>query len=295
MLHVICGAPCAGKTTYVEQNAKDGDLIIDADRIASAFGGASHQAKGEPFEVALKARQTAIDHALKSEGETWLIDTSPSAENLSIYKQFGADVVVLDTPKETCLERAKMRPDGTTQAIEKWFCNKDSLHKNLHSLGGKQMEGNNTGLQGNEQNERTFAQAEVDAIVETRLKRERAKYADYDELKAKADKYDESVENAKSELQKATERADALQAQVDQMTRANSEREMRARVAEETGVPVSLLTGATEEDCEAQAKAILSFAKPDTYPQVKDKGESNHSPGKKTTSEQFAKWAEEQF
>lgn len=157
------------------------------------------------------------------------------------------------------------------------------------------MEEKNTGLQGNEQNERTFAQAEVDAIVETRLKRERAKYADYDELKAKADKYDESVENAKSELQKATERADALQAQVDQMTRANSEREMRARVAEETGVPVSLLTGATEEDCEAQAKAILSFAKPDTYPQVKDKGESNHSPGKKTTSEQFAKWAEEQF
>ena len=45
------------------------------------------------------------------------------------------------------------------------------------------------------QPERTFTQAEMDAIIGDRLNRERQKYADYAELKAKALKFDEA-ENA---------------------------------------------------------------------------------------------------
>ena len=61
----------------------------------------------------------------------------------------------------------------------------------------------------------TFTQEQVDAIVAERLKRERAKYADYDDLKTKATKYDEAEEASKSELQKATEKAAALQKRLD--------------------------------------------------------------------------------
>ncbi len=42
--------------------------------------------------------------------------------------------------------------------------------------------------------EKTFTQGEMDAIIGERLAREREKYADYDILKAKAAKFDESVE-----------------------------------------------------------------------------------------------------
>jgi hypothetical protein len=38
--------------------------------------------------------------------------------------------------------------------------------------------------------EKTFTQAELDAVVKDRLKREREKYADYDAVKAKATKLD---------------------------------------------------------------------------------------------------------
>ena len=41
-----------------------------------------------------------------------------------------------------------------------------------------------------EQPERTFTQAEMDAIIRDRLSRERSKYADYDDIKAKAQKFD---------------------------------------------------------------------------------------------------------
>ena len=56
--------------------------------------------------------------------------------------------------------------------------------------------------------ERTFTQAEMDAIIGDRLKRERAKYADYNELAKKAKAFDEAEEAGKSELQKAVEERD---------------------------------------------------------------------------------------
>ena len=57
-----------------------------------------------------------------------------------------------------------------------------------------------------QQENRTFTQDEVNAIVADRLTRERAKYADYDDLKGKAGRADE-----------ADSRAAALQQQLDAM------------------------------------------------------------------------------
>lgn len=129
---------------------------------------------------------------------------------------------------------------------------------------------------------RTFTQAEVDAIVHKRLK-------DYDNLKAKAQRLDELEEASKTELQKATERADALQAQLDTIKQEKELSDMRNKISAETGVPAHLLSGSTEEECATQAKAILDFAKPNPYPTVKDSGENN-KPRSKTDAELFGEW-----
>ena len=136
--------------------------------------------------------------------------------------------------------------------------------------------------------ERTFTQAELDAIVGDRLKRERAKYEGFETFKAKAEKLDAIEEQSKTELEKATEKATALQAELDRLKRADEIRALRERISTETGVPASLLTAETEEDCTAQAKAIMAFAKP-SYPAVKDGGEVSGS-SKRTTRQQFADW-----
>lgn len=103
-----------------------------------------------------------------------------------------------------------------------------------------------------QQENRTFTQDEVNAIVADRLARERAKYADYDDLKAQAGK------------------TDALQQQLDAIAADKARREMKQKVSDATGVPVELLTGETEEACTAQAQAIRAYANP--YPNVKDGG-----------------------
>lgn len=114
-----------------------------------------------------------------------------------------------------------------------------------------------------QQENRTFTQDEVNAIVADRLTRERAKYADYNDLKGKAGRADE-----------ADSRAAALQQQLDAMKADNDRREMKQRVSAATGVPAALLTGDTEEACTAQAQEILKFSAP-AYPNVRDGGESD--------------------
>lgn len=117
--------------------------------------------------------------------------------------------------------------------------------------------------------EKNFTQAEVDSIVEGRLARERGKYADYESLKDKADKYDEMQEKSKTELQKEKEKNIALQTQLDQLKKDGTVRQVREKVAKDTSVPAELLTGEDEETCKKQAEAILEFAKPKSYPGTK--------------------------
>lgn len=113
---------------------------------------------------------------------------------------------------------------------------------------------------------KNFSQDDVNTIVAERLSRERSKYADYESLKEKAAQYDKIQESSKSELQKANEKAAELQKQLDDLKSANTLRAIRAKVAEETKVPVELLSGSDEASCKKQAEAILKFAKPSGYP-----------------------------
>ena len=143
--------------------------------------------------------------------------------------------------------------------------------------------------------ERTFTQSEMNAVVQDRLAREQSKYADYDQLKEKAALYDQMEEASKTDLQKEKERADDYQTKYEALKKSMDVQEIRRKVAEETGVPVGLLSAETEEACHDQAVAILSFAKPDKYPNVKDAGEVNNVGGKKKTRDQFADWLGKQL
>lgn len=144
-----------------------------------------------------------------------------------------------------------------------------------------------------EASEKTFTQSELDAIINDRLQRERSKYADYKSLKEKADSYDQYVEANKSELQKANDKAAALQKELDDLKQAAAVKAIKEKVSKDTGVPTDLLTGSTEEECRTQADAIKAFAKP-TYPNVRDAGELSGTQ-KASTAQQFADWFNQSF
>ena len=118
--------------------------------------------------------------------------------------------------------------------------------------------------------EKLFTQEEVNGFFKKRYSDLMSKVTEYEE---KAKKYDEMEEANKTELQKATERAEKLQAELSAMKHSEEIRVIREKVAKETGVPSSLLTGDTEEACTEQANGILSFKSPSGYPTIKDGGE----------------------
>lgn len=124
MIHIITGSPCSGKSTYIKEHKKEGDLVIDFDEIAFCFGSEMWKAEGLIREATLEARKSAIGVALKNpDAESWIVHTSPNEAQLQIYKESGAEIIVLDTSKEECLARAERdnRPTSTMEGIENYF------------------------------------------------------------------------------------------------------------------------------------------------------------------------------
>lgn len=137
--------------------------------------------------------------------------------------------------------------------------------------------------------EKTFTQAEMDAIIGDRLKRERAKYADYSELQAKAAKYDEAEEASKSELQKAVEERDKLQNELDKLKADKAHADAVAKAAAEHGVDAVLL-GRMAGDVEENAAYLKqTMANAPKYGQVPDNGEVTAPAAKETNAQKFEK------
>lgn len=127
------------------------------------------------------------------------------------------------------------------------------------------------------------SQEQLDAVLKTRLARERekikAEYADYDELAEKAKAYDEAQEAQKSEVQKAQEKIAQLEGDIKKRDEADKQREMRAKVAKETGIPESLIQGTDEESMKAYAAQVVEFAKVQTPAAPKDDKPGSFSSG----------------
>nr|DAL14419.1 MAG TPA_asm: Major head protein [Caudoviricetes sp.] len=105
----------------------------------------------------------------------------------------------------------------------------------------------------------TFTQADVDRIVRERVQRERAKFADYDDLKTKA-----------GEAKTAEDRLTDLEKQLEQSQREALRRRVQAAhgIADEDAD--LFLTGADEDTLTAQAKRLIE--------RESSKKRSNHVP-----------------
>ena len=109
------------------------------------------------------------------------------------------------------------------------------------------------------------SQEELDKLIGARINTVKSKFADYDDLKAKAAKFDEAEEANKSELQKAQ---DAARAAEDRASRAE-QTALRARIAAEMNVPVEVLSGTDEESVKASAQKVLDWANSNKKPPAK--------------------------
>jgi hypothetical protein len=111
----------------------------------------------------------------------------------------------------------------------------------------------------------TFSQADIDRIVTERLRKEQAKYGDYNDLKRKAVEFDKHAEAQKTETQKLSDRLAASEkAMADKDTAL-----ARMSSAAAHGIPADLtdmLGSGTPEEIDARAKLLAEKLKPGNAP-----------------------------
>jgi len=136
MIRVVTGHICSGKTTYVREHSRPGDMIIDLDRIAlsMAHESTTHHAYPDYIrETARAARSAAITSAMQQHRrdalgnrdasfDVWIIHAYPTAEEERRYWLIDAQVIRIAADEQTLISRAKEnRPAGVV----------DELHRRL--------------------------------------------------------------------------------------------------------------------------------------------------------------------
>lgn len=255
MIHVVCGAPCSGKTTYVKNHAKDDDVIVDADKIAQAFGSTSeYMAKGNILDVSLKSRKTAIDTILDKNLDSWIIDTNPSEESLKRYREVNAEIINLDTDMNECIKRALQdyRPKETIDVIKEYFKNK-----------GEKIMGEFKHIETQEQ---------LDAIIGERLRRQAeqlekrfAGFVSPEDLGIKTEGLNTQIAELSKALEEEKAKSGTYDTQIAELTNKvkTYERDsIKNRVSAELGLPFELanrITGDTEEEIRKDAENLKSI------------------------------------
>ena len=127
MVYLIYGSPCSGKSTFIKDRLKRGDLVCDVDLIYQAISGQNpHDADLYVHEMALRLKDDLLDAIRDREGgwnNAYVVSTVNTKDKLKAEKErINADeCIFLDTPYDVCMERAKDRPSCFKWLIQEWF------------------------------------------------------------------------------------------------------------------------------------------------------------------------------
>lgn len=142
-INVVYGAPCSGKTTFVNKRFRHKDLVFDLDMILSVMSNTpvhSYACQGH-IDAMLAMRSALISYLADRSctvSRAWIIITDPGR----IRRQLPlATYWCIDTPQDVCIARAVEANRGTEilNAIKHYFLKitKDSNDKRIGG-GGSQ-------------------------------------------------------------------------------------------------------------------------------------------------------------
>lgn len=124
-IYIVYGAPCSGKTTYVIENKRDEDIVIDLDRICEAITLLPRYNKPDNLKQNVFAiKNLLIDNIKTRYGRfynAWIIGGYANKyERERLARDLGAELVYINASKEECLRRLYLCDDYRKYQILEW-------------------------------------------------------------------------------------------------------------------------------------------------------------------------------
>lgn len=130
-VYLVYGAPFSGKSTFVDESAAEGDLIVDIDSIWESISGCDRYIKPARLNAVVFGIRDYLIESIKLRRGKWntayLIGGYPFVgERERLCKMLGAREIYIDCTKEECLARLEATEDGRAKKewnkyIDEWF------------------------------------------------------------------------------------------------------------------------------------------------------------------------------
>lgn len=127
-LTIVCGPPCSGKTTYLEQQAGPNDIRIDLDTIITTIKPNyihwTGQLAPRLLDQAIRVRNAMLGNlAHQTRGRAWFIVGAPTEHERRWWAEAtGGHIVLLDPGMDECKRRAVARgTPNAVQGIADWY------------------------------------------------------------------------------------------------------------------------------------------------------------------------------
>ena len=121
-IYIVYGSPCSGKTTFVNERALKDDLIIDIDRIFEAI---NNGRSNRLYDNVMQVYRLLVDMVKTRNGKwvnAYIIRGFPlKGERERLAAMLDAELIYIDTDKETCLERAYKRALDYDKFVLDWW------------------------------------------------------------------------------------------------------------------------------------------------------------------------------
>lgn len=124
-IYIVCGPPLAGKTTYVLENKKDDDIVVDMDRLYEAITLLPRYKKPNNLKYnVLAVRNLLIDNIKTRYGKfysAWIIGGyADRYQRELLQRELGAEIILIKPDKEELYKRLEEIQDERANNKEEW-------------------------------------------------------------------------------------------------------------------------------------------------------------------------------